>query len=76
MSLGIDGYYALLYFCRVMLYLNSAINPILYNLMSSKFREGFLRLLGCKSMVRSKLMSGVRKGTFHTTSTNLSLTGR
>lgn len=71
-SLGIDGYYSILYFCRVMLYLNSAMNPILYNLMSSKFREGFLRLLGCKSMIRSKLGSGTRKGTFHTTSTNLS----
>lgn len=71
-SLGIDGYYTILYFCRVMLYLNSAMNPILYNLMSSKFREGFLRLLGCKSLIRTKLGSGVRKGTFHTTSTNLS----
>lgn len=40
--------------------------------MSSKFREGFLRLLGCKSGVRHKLMSNTRKGTFHTTSTNLS----
>lgn len=45
-SLGIEGYYSLLYFCRVMLYLNSAINPILYNLMSTKFREGFLKLCG------------------------------
>lgn len=72
MSLGIDGYYGLLYFCRIMLYLNSACNPILYNLMSSKFREGFVKLLGCKSMVRNKLIHGVRKGTFHTTSTNLS----
>lgn len=40
--------------------------------MSSKFREGFLRLLGCKSVVRHTLISGKRKGTFHTTSTNLS----
>ena len=71
-SLGIDGYYSLLYFCRIMLYLNSAMNPILYNLMSSKFREGFLRLLGCKSTARKNLISGARKGTFHTTSTNLS----
>lgn len=73
-SLGIEGYYNLLYFSRSMHYLNSALNPILYNLMSSKFREGFLRLLGCKSMVRKNLMTGTRKGTFHTTSTNLSST--
>lgn len=71
-KVGLEGYYNLLYFSRIMHYLNSAMNPILYNLMSSKFREGFLRLLGCKSMVRHKLTAGTRKGTFHTTSTNLS----
>lgn len=72
MSLGIEGYYKLIYFCRVMLYLNSAMNPILYNLMSSKFREGFLKLLRCKSMRSKKFKSGIRKETFHTISTNLS----
>jgi len=45
-SLGTEGYYSLLYISRAMLYLNSAINPILYNLMSTKFREGFLKLCG------------------------------
>uniref|UniRef100_A0A1I8MAM1 G-protein coupled receptors family 1 profile domain-containing protein n=1 Tax=Musca domestica TaxID=7370 RepID=A0A1I8MAM1_MUSDO len=44
-ALGLEGYYNVLYFCRIMLYLNSALNPILYNLMSSKFRTGFWRLL-------------------------------
>lgn len=72
LQLGIEGYYSILYFSRIMLYINSALNPILYNLMSSKFREGFLRLLGCKSVVRHTLISGRRKGTFHTASTNLS----
>lgn len=72
LSLGIEGYYSILYFCRIMLYLNSAMNPILYNLMSSKFRDGFLRLLHCKSLVKNRLVAGARKGTFHTTSTNLS----
>lgn len=72
LQLGVEGYYSLLYFCRILLYINSALNPILYNLMSSKFREGFLKLLGCKSVVRHKLFAGTRKGTFHTTSTNLS----
>lgn len=72
LQLGVEGYYSLLYFCRILLYINSALNPILYNLMSSKFREGFLKLLGCKSAVRHKLFLGTRKGTFHTTSTNLS----
>lgn len=73
MSLGIDGYYSLLYFCRIMLYLNSAMNPILYNLMSSKFRDGFLKLLQCRGLVSGKFLpGGTRKGTFNTTSTNLS----
>lgn len=72
MSLGLDGYYLLIYFCRMMLYLNSAMNPILYNLMSSKFREGFLRLLKCQPLHSSKSSVSGRNGTFHTTSTNLS----
>lgn len=63
MALGFAGYYNLLFFCRIMLYLNSAINPILYNLMSSKFRDGFMRLCGVK---RCKKSLG-RKGTFNTT---------
>ncbi|XP_053657791.1 bombesin receptor subtype-3-like [Anopheles marshallii] len=74
-SVGIERFYILLYFCRIMLYMNSAINPILYNLMSSKFRNGFLQLLGCGKIVRSdSISSGARKGggTFHTGSTNLS----
>lgn len=41
---GLEFYYSCLYFSRIMLYLNSAINPILYNLMSSKFRKGFRKL--------------------------------
>ncbi|XP_037948307.1 growth hormone secretagogue receptor type 1-like isoform X2 [Teleopsis dalmanni] len=44
-AIGIEGYYNILFFCRIMFYLNSALNPILYNLMSSKFRTGFRRLL-------------------------------
>lgn len=70
MSLGLDGYYILLYFCRVMLYLNSAINPILYNLMSSKFREGFVKLLRINKLMRCSRNLRVnmqRRDTFNTT---------
>lgn len=70
MSLGIEGYYILLYFCRVMLYLNSAINPILYNLMSSKFREGFIKLLKINKLMRySRNLRETmqRRDTFNTT---------
>ncbi|KAJ4450685.1 hypothetical protein ANN_02114 [Periplaneta americana] len=72
-SLDMDTYYNLLYFCRIMTYLNSAINPILYNLMSSKFREGFMRLCGLKRAARPDLHLG-RKGTFNTTSTTTTTT--
>jgi hypothetical protein len=61
-SLGLEGYYTILYFCRTMLYLNSAINPILYNLMSSKFRDGFMRVCG----LRRKNAVLMRRGTAST----------
>lgn len=66
--LGMERYYSILYFSRVMLYLNSAVNPILYNLMSTKFREGFLRLCG---LGISKKTPG-RSSTLTTGSTNCS----
>lgn len=47
LDLGLKHYYIILYASRVMVYVNSAVNPILYNLMSSKFRRGFCRL--CRS---------------------------
>lgn len=41
--------------------------------MSSKFREGFVKLLGCRPLMRTTSWSdSARKGTFHTASTNLS----
>lgn len=42
-----EKWYNLLYFSRIMLYINSAVNPILYNLMSSKFRLGFCKVCVC-----------------------------
>ncbi|XP_048880711.1 thyrotropin-releasing hormone receptor-like [Brienomyrus brachyistius] len=36
-----------LLFCRSCIYLNSAINPVIYNAMSQKFRSAFRRLCGC-----------------------------
>ena len=38
-----------LLFCRIMIYINSAINPILYNAMSVKFRRAFRQLFHCGS---------------------------
>ncbi|XP_043796296.1 orexin receptor type 1 isoform X2 [Apis laboriosa] len=72
LDFGIERYFTLLYFCRVMLYLNSAINPILYNLMSTKFREGFLRLCGLGPNRRKKKKTSDKTGTYTTGSTNCS----
>lgn len=65
---GHETFYQILAFCRFMLYLNSAINPILYNLMSSKFRDGFRRLCGFKNGCGVHLG---RRGTLTTTSANI-----
>lgn len=65
-EIGIEKYYNILYFSRIMVYLNSAINPILYNLMSSKFREGFL----IWSKNRKFHFRRSRNGTFSTTVTS------
>lgn len=62
-------FYNLLYFSRNMFYLNSAVNPILYNLMSSRFRVGFLRLFGVKN-------SRVERSTFKSTVTDTRLSKR
>ena len=36
-----------LLFSRTMVYINSAINPVLYNAMSVKFRRAFKKILTC-----------------------------
>ncbi|XP_022912512.1 QRFP-like peptide receptor isoform X2 [Onthophagus taurus] len=63
-QLGVEKYFNILYFCRIMLYLNSAVNPILYNLMSSKFRTGFLI---CSSKRKRRYFNRSRNGTMTTT---------
>ncbi|XP_017887711.1 growth hormone secretagogue receptor type 1-like isoform X2 [Ceratina calcarata] len=72
LRMGVETYFSLLYFCRVMLYLNSAINPLLYNMMSTKFREGFLRLCGLGPNRRKKKKTSEKTGTYNTGSTNCS----
>ncbi|XP_049548007.1 thyrotropin-releasing hormone receptor-like [Anopheles darlingi] len=76
-QLAPERYYVLLYFCRIMLYLNSAVNPILYNLMSSKFRKGFLRLCSCVHWThrgRTGRKCRNRSATFTTTTTTTTTT--
>ncbi len=44
-NLGINNYYSILNFCRVTFYINSAINPIFYHILSSKFQNAFRNVL-------------------------------
>ncbi|XP_013880272.1 thyrotropin-releasing hormone receptor b [Austrofundulus limnaeus] len=37
-----------LLFCRTCIYLNSAVNPLIYNAMSQKFRAAFRKICGCR----------------------------
>ena len=43
--------------CRLAVYANSAINPVLYNVMSARFRLAFKRLL-CRSAGRPRNCAG------------------
>ena len=59
----------LLFYClnvaRLLLYVNSALNPILYNVFSSRFRDAFRMLCLCRkrtsSMVKSESQTFDRK---------------
>nr|QVK45669.1 G protein-coupled receptor [Proales similis] len=44
-DLGITGYYNLLIFSRVAFYINSALNPIFYHIISTKFQDSFKRFI-------------------------------
>lgn len=41
----LDNWFLL--FCRICVYLNSAINPLIYNAMSQKFRAAFRKICRC-----------------------------
>ncbi|KAG7499866.1 thyrotropin-releasing hormone receptor-like [Solea senegalensis] len=42
----LDNWFLL--FCRICIYLNSAINPVIYNAMSQKFRAAFRKICRCR----------------------------
>lgn len=64
-SFAINRYrdYWFLLFCRIMVYMNSAINPILYNAMSVKFRRAFRKLLSCGKIKNMAVYSHVTQMT-------------
>ena len=45
---GLENYLNLLWFARIMYYVNSSTNPIVYNLVSTRFRNYFRRAVPCK----------------------------
>ncbi|XP_015790558.1 mu-type opioid receptor [Tetranychus urticae] len=55
-SMTDDRYMELWYlmFCKTMIFVNSAINPILYNALSVKFRRAFKRMLSCETRKRRR----------------------
>ncbi|XP_033329183.2 ecdysis triggering hormone receptor isoform X4 [Megalopta genalis] len=59
-----DAFFALLNFSRIMCYIHSAVNPVLYNLMSTKFRKGFVQLFGavtCREIRLKSVFGGTRR---------------
>lgn len=44
-NLGLEGYLNILSFARIMMYLNSSMNPVIYSLTSTKFKLAFKRVL-------------------------------
>ncbi|KAL6460401.1 hypothetical protein MHYP_G00303670 [Metynnis hypsauchen] len=48
----LDSWFLL--FCRICVYLNSAVNPVIYNAMSQKFRAAFRRLCSCGPRAQAK----------------------
>lgn len=45
MQIEVEPYLNLMYFCRLLIYVNSAGNPIIYNIVSTKFRRAFQKVL-------------------------------
>ena len=69
-QLSMEVFYNLLYFCRILLYVNSMLNPCLYAVVSSKFREAFVVVLCCRNRNRSL----IRHSTFNTTTSSVATT--
>lgn len=44
-DIGIEGYYNIIWFGRVLMYINSAGNPVIYTISSTKFKLAFKRVL-------------------------------
>ena len=67
-GLGPEGYYNLMWISRLLMYINSAGNPIIYSLVSSKFQEAFWRLLTGR---RGEPLTGSPRGSVSTRHTSI-----
>lgn len=57
-SIGFQAYLNILYCARILIYTNSAANPIIYGLMSTKFRKAYRAILpGCRKRFQHKRQS-------------------
>ncbi|XP_071176400.1 QRFP-like peptide receptor [Mytilus edulis] len=55
-TMGLETYLNIIYFARLMLYLNHALNPILYNFVSTKFRMALRCFLSSKKRPYSYIL--------------------
>lgn len=58
-KLGFEGFLIVLSFARLMMYLSSAGNPVIYSLISTKFRCAFRKALGLADTSGGPLSSNV-----------------
>lgn len=57
----LDAWFLL--FCRTCIYANSAINPVIYNAMSQKFRSAFRGLYSCQRLEgNQRTLSTIQSG--------------
>lgn len=65
-SIGLEAFLNLMSFARIMMYLNSAVNPLIYNLTSRKFRTAFRNVLQRRSSrstsVSRKALQQIKQG--------------
>lgn len=54
-NLGIEKYNIIIASIRVVFYINSAINPILYHFLSSKFKTAFKNVIYCNKRASNRL---------------------
>lgn len=65
-QIGPEPYLNVMFFCRLLIYVNSAGNPIIYNIVSTKFRRAFQKVLRlyCCCLKKRLLLRGTMNGQY------------